>query len=231
MAADAADERPNAVLPALHTSADKERYAFKETGGEKPKTTAAFCAQGDCPTGCAYCGNLGLASQLVGNDPDTQAVGRDNVQVIAGNDHGVDELFDAHRIVAEQLGDDYKYTRDKYVESGLPTMVLVGQPHAPVAKTGVLFNLNPEEIGKMGAFYRMDIAAAALAIRRALREYELPADLLMKSMILDAVPVRTVLAKGDESDKTPDPKRLAIGVRGGTMDQALTRIAAIEQAA
>lgn len=231
------DEGPYAVVPALHSDAAKEKVAFgalstDEKADDTEISPAAFCAHGDAATGCAYCGNLGLASALVGSDAKTQELARADVLYACGDDKGVDALMGAHKAIAEQVGADYRFTREAYAKSEMPVIILKGTPHAPAAETGVIINMNADQVGKAGEYYRMDVAAAALTMRRALPEYNLPSELLIKSLVMDAVPVRTVLASNDISgDHTAEPRRLAIGVRGGTMASALKQIEQLEHAA
>lgn len=235
------DDSPLSVQPALHSDRTKEAAA----GDTAVSETTLFCAHGQAATGCAYCGGVGAVAHLVGTNARVQEVGKADIAYVTGRDDGitVDALIAAQAKVAQSIGPDFAFSREEYVASSLPVMVLQrageGDKHIAASKTGAIINLNPYEVRNAHKacdadedFYGLDIAGAALAIRRALKEYELPADLLMKSLILDAAAVRAVLASHDtEGDITADPRRIGLGVRGGTYQNALEQIKRLEHAA
>jgi len=227
------DHGAYAVRAALHSDATKERAAFTQAGRE-PQAGELFCAHGSAATGCAYCGNLGLASVIVGDDAAMQEGIHADAQHVLGdsyNEFAMQGIIQAHRVLAGRLGgQDFTYSRQDYVQAELPVVILEGTPHEPASASGLLFNLNPHDVGRPGAgMYRADVGAAALGMRRWLPEYNLPAKDLIASLIADARPVRSVLASHDVSgDHDPDPNRLAIGVRGGDASAALQEIERLE---
>jgi hypothetical protein len=237
-----ADSSSLVVRPAAHTDVTKENAAFDAlesvaaAGGIEIPTDATFCNHGMAATGCAYCGGVGATSELIATNPLVHEVIADDLEHIFGDDSLAQLLIDAHAKVTEKIGADFKFNRQAYVEAGLPVMVLErkggeGDKHLAAADTGAIVNLDPTEIGNASKAdaYRLDVAGAALLVRRVFKEYDLPANLLIASLVADAVAVRTVLAMHDASgDTTPDPRRIALGVRGGTIQQALAKIAQLE---
>jgi hypothetical protein len=247
------DNGPWAVRPAAHSDRYKERLAFDaiaalgkvtvKAGIELPKNTL-FCRHGAAATGCAYCGNIGKASLLLAEvqtgPVDLHAVAkRDSIHVF-GNDDYTDALLKGHGDFVELEGKDRVFQRSDFAESGLRVMIYEGadekDAHIGADKTGAVVNLVPHEIGNPTAarkgdesgpmdIYRIDAAAAALVIRRVFEEYNLDAELLMRALVIDAVPVRALLASGDG---TLDPGRIALGVRGN-LRQALDYITKMER--
>jgi hypothetical protein len=239
----AADASPWAVRPAVHTDRTRENTAFADMRKMAqfaniaiPEDTA-FCEQGLGPTGCAYNGGIGATSQLIATESLVQHVIENDLTYVFGDSSLSQPLINAHAQLAARLGPDFTFDRQAYAKSGMPIMVLErqggeGDKHLPAAHTGALVNLDPETIGDASAAgaYRLDAAGIALLIRRIFKEYDLPADMLIASQLADAVAVRTVLASHDAGGNfTPDPRRIALGVRGGTIQQALAKITELER--
>jgi hypothetical protein len=240
-----ADTSPLAVRAAAHSDRTKELAAL--AGASQAATLLGitlnqeitFQNEGLAPTGCAYNGGVGATSAIIAGDRLTQDVIGADIAYIFGRDDDrlAARLAGTHLYVAHRLGENFAFTRQDYRQSGLPVMVLerdggIGDKHLPANETGVIINLDPEVVGNATAAgaYRMDIAGAALLVRRALPELNIPPKLLMAAFVADAVAVRTVLAAHDASgDPTADPRRLAIGVRGGTVETALAKIAELER--
>jgi hypothetical protein len=199
-------------------------------GNENPDGT--FCAHGNSPVGCAYCGGVGATSALLTDESDSliRDVAREDQVEIFGSDEGVDALLDAHRAFlvegTDGKGGDYAVGREDYVEltkKGVPVMILAGQ-HTAAKNTGLVHNFEPSTLGssqKAAAgdkrFYREDVAAVTADILTIFREYNLNPDLLLRSFVLDSTPVRAVLAAHDsdpELNGKLDPRNLAMGWRG-----------------
>jgi hypothetical protein len=106
----------------------------------------------------------------------------------------------------------------------------MGDTHIPASETGLILNLDPLSASLVHDGYRADVGAAVRIARRAIgKELRLPPRLLMSAFVVDATAVRTLLAIHDATgDHTPDPRRIAIGVVGGTAAESLDTIARIE---
>ncbi len=224
------------ALPALHTDEAKEAQAHIEAGED---SDGNFCTHGSAATGCAYCMGVGATAGLIGGDQTVQSVARDNVSFVFGDDLYVDQIIEGQQAIVDEVGADYSFTRQDYAASQLPVMALVGTPHKAAKDTGLLWNNDIGSVRNSYAaamdgkeFYAVEGPRVALLIRTILPEYDLAPELLMKVSLIEAAAVRLVLASHDVSgDATPDPKRIPIGVRGGSVTHALAAIAAQEEAA
>ena len=215
-----ADTSDQAIKPILHSAEGNEN------------ADGTFCMHGDAATGCAYCGGVGATSDLlVGDNALIRNVARDDQVAVFGSDQYVDELLDAHRqfleLATSGKGGAFAVDREAYIklaqESGMSVMVLAGK-HAAAKGTGVISNF---ELGTIGSanqahdagmdFYRQDIAQITAAILRNFREYDLSPELLFRQFMLDATPVRAVLAAHDADPELQgklDPRNLPAGYRG-----------------
>lgn len=239
-----------AVRPAAHSDRTKEQQAYaaiEDVGRiaaaariQLPESTV-FCTHGSAATGCAYCSGVGKVAELLTTNSLVRSVAADNVAHVFGQgpqaEAMTERVLDGRARMLARIGGSFQFGRTSYVTNGLPVMVLerTGGPndeHDRAADTGLLINLAVGEVrdsGKADA-YRLDAAGAALLIRRVFREYELPADLLIASLVAETAAVRAALASKDASgDHTADPRRIAIGVRGGTIQKALADIARLER--
>ena len=221
-----------AVIPAAHSDVPKERAASGAVA-DSPHAGHSFVLDGTSPIGCAYAANLGAIPQAITSNSLVREVGIADIAHVMGDERDADLLFSAHRLLANPLrvSPDAAYGRQDIINDGLMGLVVkrFDGGHIPAENSGVIFNHDPKSIGTTQDHYRVDSASGTLLLRRALAEHELPPRLLMTAFVLDAVPVRTLLASHDASgDHTPDPRRLAIGVRGESAEAALETIAAIE---
>jgi hypothetical protein len=218
-----------AVIPSLHTAIDSEKAAFlavDQAGLSLPdRYVPSFCPVGTEPIGCARNEKIGLVSYLVGANEELQAIGQRDVSYVWGRIVDTSPLNASHAMLGQLAGQDYKFGRADYQESGLPIISLKGQ-HLDVKETAVMANFDPGHGSRPGEFYRMDAAAITLAACKALLPTgkELPAEEIMQSLLLTAVPTRSVLAKhgGDGN-----PLRLPLGVHFGAVaniDESLESI-------
>jgi len=215
-----ADKSDQAVYPLLHSAAGNEN----EDG--------SFCAHGSAAIGCAYCGGVGATSALLTDEASSliRDVARDDQVSIFGDDQHVDDLLAAHTVFLESAtsgqGKDFVMDRPAYtaqVEKGRPVMILAGT-HASAKGTGVISNFEIGTVGSAGRageagkdFYRLDVAQVTAALLRNLPELELDPEVLMRAFVLDATPVRAVLAAHDadpELHGNLDPRKLGNGFRG-----------------
>jgi hypothetical protein len=239
---------PFAVLPAMHSAKLNEMHAYEPYLGSAdddftkalesnpddtlPRSDLArgFCPIGDDLTGCAYATNVRTASELVAQDEGLTDIAMKDLEVVFDdtfNEMLAETVISAHDTVARQYPErSGRFTREMYVKLGAPVMLLKGD-HQEVRESGLLVNLNPQEVGKTGTgFYRADLAAAALTMRLMLPEYDLPVKPFMMAVLADAVPVREVLASHDGLHA----QDLGVGMRGGSVAQALEEIERLENA-
>ncbi|HEV2402813.1 MAG TPA: hypothetical protein VGS08_01290 [Candidatus Saccharimonadales bacterium] len=202
-----------------------------------------LCMQGNNPIGCAYCGGTGLTSALLTDSKEEliHAIAFEDQKYVFGSDQGFAELLRGHQTVLDHAtngkGSAFAFGRDSYViylqryPDKLHLMMLDGS-HAPAKHSGVITNFSLSEIGSAHKahgqgldFYRLDVAVVTDSVLQALESplqdinpsYKLPAELLMRAFLLDAVPVRAVLAANDSNPEfhgIHDPRNLPIGVRG-----------------
>lgn len=225
------DNSRHAVRPASHSDSPKEMAASKQGMNYLQQKGLTFIRSGDDPIGCAYATHIGAIPHAITNDRLVRDVATEDIARIAGDEREVEPLIKAHAVLANLIEPTFAYDRQYIIENGLPALVVkrYDTSHIPADVSGVVFNNDPNSIGRAHDHYRVDAASGALILRRMLPEYELPTKLLMTGFILDAVPVRALLASHDASgDHTPDPRRLAIGIRGGSIAEAVDAITAIE---
>jgi hypothetical protein len=214
------DESDQAVYPLLHSAAGNEN----EDG--------SFCTHGEAATGCAYCGGVGATSALLTDEASSliRDVARDDQISTFGDDQYVDQLLAAHTTFLESgtsgQGGAFTVDRQTYiaqVQKNRPVMILAGS-HAGAKGSGVIANFEVGTVGSAGRaskagmdFYRLDIAQVTAALQRNLRELELDSEVLMRAFLLDATPVRAVLAAHDadpDLHDNLDPRNLGAGFRG-----------------
>lgn len=208
---------------------------------------AQFEPYADTPVGCAYNQLLGTTAVLLGKrypvttepEPDSliQAVGRQNQIDMFGSDRRVDALMAANHILTRHLAsltpdgtpEGFSVDRRAYAKlhatprptnpdaPAVPIVVLAGH-HKPAAETGVISNFAINQGGRPGEIYRLDIARTTQEVMKALPEYGLPAEMLMRAMQLDSAPVRAALYSHDPSHGGGhgplDPNGLPMAWRG-----------------
>jgi hypothetical protein len=225
------------VLPSLHTAANSEALARKASPqhhGDTPTYlgTSQFWPYGSAPVGCARNMNSGEVSWHIGYDTASQEAGQADVSHVWRSDTDTSRLSDGHAELAALTGRKYAFGRQQYDEAEQPVMSLAGVPHIPAEDTGVMASFDPHLGSRPGGLYRIDGAAITVAGLRAIANsgYTLPAGDIIQSLVLTAVPTRAVLASQDVGpDKTPDPRRLPLGVYFGRFNEIGESLDAIER--
>jgi hypothetical protein len=231
------DQSDIAVLPAGHSARPQETAAANELAYRR-RSSSAFQVIGNAAIGCAYASNIGRVPEAISTNPNVQAVAKSDLAYFFGNSASAPGLIEAHTDLAAMLGPERSIGRQDLVAANIPVMVLgrLGKKdtHFPADQTGVIFNFDPRQVSQTHDHYRVDVAGTALLIRRAMaarfeNKYDLPAKTIMEAVVMDSVPVRTLLASHDSSgNHTPDPLRLAVGRRGGGLSAALAAIEELE---
>lgn len=225
----AADSRHDLIIAGLHSAESNEENA------------AAFNAHCDNPMGCAYCMGLGATSQLTASNTEISDVARADQVHVFGSDAFFDDLKKAHQALLEEATDgqmgDFAIARADYRELGkqLPVQILQGS-HTGARTSGVISNFDRNTVGSAAKahkacqdIYREDIAIAAEYVLRALPEYKLNPEILLRAFQLDSTSVRAVLASHDADPSLHgklDPTALAMGVRGD-VQQAIHELSSI----
>lgn len=212
-----ADEHAGALVPALHSAANKEHNA------------AEFNPASDDDVACAYALGIGATSSLiVDRESIIQQVARFDQITVHGNDKDFERLLDAHFEFLQQATNgkkaDFALNRAEYAEAKAAIMILVGTPHAAAKTTGLINNYSLDTVRGSNAaakadmrYYNQDIARVAAAVLRNFPEMKLEPELLMRAFLLDSTPVRAVLASGDPDPALHgvlDPRNLRMGIRG-----------------
>ncbi len=208
------------LIVAMHSAANNEDHSHK------------FSFIKDGPVGCAYGEGVAKTSGLlVAHDPTVRDVARADTARTFGDIRFFDEIINAHEQVLELAtngrGEDYAVSREKYRnlhDAGMPVMILEGKPHAPVKQTGLIANFelgkvrNSQAAAEAGLdFYSNDVAAVVRAILIDFKEYKLMPELLLRAFMIDATPVRAVLAASDADPELAgklDPRNLKLGIHG-----------------
>lgn len=189
---------------------------------------------GESPMGCAFANLAGATADLLVNNEVIQAEAHRQQAALFGPNNHTDVLLAAEAELLETatqgLGGSYAVSRRDYAASHRPTVVLAGKPHAPIAKTGIIFNATDELASPSAAngsqldFYSVDLKQATRKLMAILPELELDPQLVFESLALQAVPVRAALELGDSEHKGSEadlnPTRLGVGVRG-SLQQAI----------
>lgn len=225
----ASDNEDDSIIAGLHSAESNEENA------------ATFNAHCDNPMGCAYCMGVGATSQLTVTNPEISDVARDDQVHVFGSDDFFEDLKGAHQTLLEEGTDgqmgNFAIARAEYRELSkqLPVQVLQGN-HTGARTSGVISNFDRSTVGSATKaheagqdIYREDIAIAAEYVLRALPEYKLNPEILLRAFQLDSTSVRAVLASHDADPSLHgklDPTALAMGVRGD-IQQAIRELASI----
>lgn len=209
------------MIPTLHSAAKNE------------ESESAFNPDSSLDIGCAYAAGVGATSGLLTAEGSLiRDVARQDQKAVFGTDNHFEDLVEAHRQILENgtegSGAEFAMSRESYTESEAPIMILAGKSHASAQKTGLIVNLMPNKIRNTAAankagkdFYSIDIAAVAQAITESFRQFDLNPELLMRAFLLDATPVRAVLASHDSDPALEgklDPRNLAMGIYGSSQE-------------
>jgi hypothetical protein len=205
-----------------------------------------FSPDGTAPIGCAYAAGVGAtAALLVGSSDSIRTVARVDQKYVFGSDDYFDDLLRGQQAFLDDAtggqGSSFALDRDHYARyiqefgKALPIMILSGS-HCSAKSSGVIGNFSLTQVGnptkacqQQLAFYRLDIAVIADTVLQALNrpllainpDYVLSPELLLRAFLLDATPVRAVLASHDADPDLAgriDPRNLPLGIRGNPFE-------------
>lgn len=229
------------LLSAANTNEGDSIIAGLHSAESNEENAANFNARCDNPLGCAYCMGVGATSHLTATNTIVSDVARADQVHVFGSDDFFDDLKGAHQMLLEKGTDNKKgnfaVARAEYRELSkqLPVQILQGN-HTSARTSGVISNFDLHTVGSATKaheagqdIYREDIAIAAEYVLRALPEYQLNPEILLRAFQLDSTSVRAVLASHDADPSLHgklDPTALAMGVRGNAQ-QAIRELASL----